>query len=213
MDGIRAILLDVDGTILDTRNYIYQATQHAFAENGLTPPTIEMMSKAAGKSFDEYVFFLAGTREIDPLPIQTSHRVFQLERLDLSVPYPGALETLTELKRRGYKLAAITNRGRTTGEATLKKAQMDTLLETALFSEDAPELKPSPVPLHMALDRMLLVPEEAVMVGDADVDIEAGKRAGVKTIRATYGFHFDFDVSLRADKEIADIRELLEIFK
>ncbi|MBY0538941.1 HAD-IA family hydrolase [Patescibacteria group bacterium] len=213
MQGIRALLLDVDGTILDTREYIFQATEHAFAENGFPIPTREMMGRAAGKSFDEYVFFLAGRRDFDPLPIQTSHRVFQLERLDLSVPFPGALETLTELKKRGYKLATITNRGRSTGEATLHKEGMDILLDTALFSEDAPELKPSPVPLQIALDRMHLVPEEAVMIGDADVDIEAGKRAGVATIRATYGFHFSSDASLRADTEISDIRELLNIFK
>lgn len=212
MQGIRALLLDVDGTILNTREYIYQATEHAFAENGLPVPTRTLMAKAAGKSFDEYVFFLAGRRDIDPLPIQTSHRVFQLERLDLSVMFPGTLEVLTELKTRGYKLAAITNRGRTTGKATLDLAGISPLLEIALYSEDAPELKPSPVPLHMALDHMRLVPEEAVMVGDSDIDIEAGKRAGTKTVRATYGFHFGSD-SVSADVEIADIRELLTIFK
>ncbi len=212
MDGIKALLLDVDGTILDTREYIYQATEHAFAENSLPVPTRDLMAKAAGKSFDEYVFFLAGRRDFDPLPVQTSHRVFQLERLDLSAPFPGALETLTELKKRGYKIATITNRGRTTGKATLDHAGISHLLDVSLFSEDAPELKPSPVPLNMALERMRLVPEEAVMVGDADIDIEAGKRAGMKTIRATYGFHFDSE-SVEADADIGNIRELLNIFK
>ncbi|MBX9765177.1 HAD family hydrolase [Patescibacteria group bacterium] len=212
MTGIKALLLDVDGTILDTREYIFQATEHAFAENGLPVPTREMMAKAAGKSFDEYIFFLAGTRDINPLPIQTSHRVFQLERLDLSGPFPGALEVLTELKSRGYKLAAITNRGRTTGQPTLAHAGIAPLLDVTLFSEDAPELKPSPVPLQIALERMHLVPEEAVMVGDADVDIEAGKRAGVKTIHATYGFHLGAG-TIEADMTLDDIKELLTLFK
>lgn len=211
MQGTRALLLDVDGTILDTREYIYRATEYAFSQNGLPTPTREQMAQAAGKSFDEYVYFLAGTRDVDPLPIQTSHRIFQLERLDLSVAYPGTLEVLTELKSRGYKLAAITNRGRSTGKVTLERAGIFPLLEIALFSEDAPELKPSPVPLHIALEHMRLVPEEAVMVGDTDVDIEAGKRAGTKTIRATYGFHLDSG-AVNADAEISDIRELLEIF-
>ena len=212
MDGIRALLLDIDGTVLDTREFIFQAAEHAIAANGYPAVPRERIAQAVGGSFESFYGFLLERDDIDVLGLQTAHRVFQLENIQLSEEFPGAKETLLELKRRGYRLAAITNRGRHSIDLTLKHNNMEDTFELVLCPEDVPELKPSPVPLQIALAKFALTPSEAVMVGDADMDIAAGKSAGTKTVRATYGFHFDSEHPLVADFHISDIRELLNLF-
>lgn len=211
-DGIKALLLDVDGTILDTSEFIFQATEHALQQNGYPPVTRQKIAHSVGKTFDEYYRDMLGRDDIDAPALQASHRVFQLEHLDLSSPYPGSVETLIELRARGYKLAAITNRFRLSLMPTLDSAGMTELFEEIIAPDDAPALKPDPTPLFIALERMGFTPQEAVMVGDTDTDIEAGRRAGVaKTVRATYGFHFGIE-NVPADVSIDDVRKLLDLF-
>lgn len=214
MQGIRALLLDVDGTILDTREFILQAAEHSLHANGYAPVSREKIAQAVGLSFDEFYYFILGQRDVDVEPLQTSHRIFQLERLDLSNPFSNSFSTLTELKRRGFKLAAITNRRRGTLLPTLEKDNFVELFDEIIAADDAPEIKPSPTQLNIALERFRLVPEEAVMVGDTDIDITAGKAAGVRTIRVWYGFMGPKKPTVTADVDIEnDISELLDIFK
>lgn len=214
MQGIRALLLDVDGTILDTREFILQAAEHALHANGYELVPREKIAQAVGLSFDEFYYFILGRRDVDVVPLQTSHRIFQLERLDLSNPFQNSFTTLTELKTRGYKLAAITNRRRATLLPTLEKDNLLELFDEIIAADDAPELKPSPTQLNIALERFRLAPEEAVMVGDTDIDIAAGKAAGVSTLRVWYGFMGPKKPTVKADHDIEnDISELLQIFK
>jgi pyrophosphatase PpaX len=213
MNGIKALLLDVDGTILDTREFILQAAEHALHANGYEPVSRERIAQAVGLSFDDFYYFIVGRRDIDVAPLQSSHRVFQLERLDLSNPFPHSVQTLKTLKERGYKLAAITNRRRSTLLPTLEQDGLDVLFDEIIAADDAPEIKPSPTQLNIALDRFMLVPEEAVMVGDTDIDMAAGRAAGVKTIRVWYGFMGPKNPSVQADVDIEkDILELLDLF-
>lgn len=212
MQNIRALLLDIDGTVLDTSEFIYQATEYALAQNGYSPVSRKAIFHTIGKSIDEYYRSLLGSDDIDLEALETSHRIFQLEHLDLSQPFPGAGETLKVLRERGYKLAAVTNRSRRSLMPTLDAAGMTHIFHEIIAPDDAPALKPDPTPLFIALERLGHAPEEAVMVGDTDIDIEAGKRAKVqKTIRATYGFHFGVN-DVKADVYIDDITELLKLF-
>lgn len=213
MKGVRALLLDVDGTVLDTREFILQAAEHALHAQGYPPVSRDKIAAAVGLSFDEFYFSILDRRDIDVLPLQSSHRVFQLERLDLSSPFPHSVSTLKELRVRGYKLAAITNRRRSTLLPTLEKDGLVTHFDEIIAADDAPEIKPSPTQLNMALERFHLVPEEAVMIGDTDIDIEAGNAAGVRTIRVWYGFMGPKKPAIEADFNIdSDISELLELF-
>lgn len=61
-------------------------------------------------------------------------------------------------------------------------------LDLVVGSDTTPEKKPSPIPIQYALNKLGLKPESAIIVGDSNFDIEAGKAAGVKTIAVTYGY-------------------------
>ena len=213
MDGIKAILLDVDGTVLDTREFIYQAAEYALNTEGYPPVPREQIARAVGHSFDDFYSIVLEKPDLEASALQAAHRIFQLEHMDLSVPFPNAEETLIELKRRGYRLAAVTSRWRASVMATLDAARLTNLFDVVMAAGDSPELKPSPMPLLMALARMGCVASEAVMVGDTDIDVEAGNAANMKTVRVRYGFMMSDGEKVKADFYIEkNISELLDLF-
>ena len=118
MNKINTLLFDLDGTLLDTRDFIIQATQHALLTHGYPVPEQSIISKLVGKPFNEYYRELTGLD--DSTVLQTTHRAFQLTNLHLSVLFPQTLHTLETLHNRGYKMAVITTRSKITSLETLR---------------------------------------------------------------------------------------------
>lgn len=211
MDKITALLFDIDGTILDTREFIIKATEHALSTLGYAVPDRKIIASNVGKPFPDFYYSLSGSKkDIDKL-IET-HRDFQYKNYNLVVPFPGAVETLRKLKERGYNLCAITTRSKKTAHQTLINSGIYEIFDIIICGEDAKELKPNPAPLFRALELIKGNPESSIMIGDSHLDIEAGKNAGTKTIRAIYGFHADNLKNPEPDFYINDINELLKLF-
>ncbi len=211
MNGITAILFDVDGTLLDTGEFILQATEHALAEMGYPVPERKDIAKNVGKGFPEYYFSLTGSHEHTEELIE-KHRAFQYKNFHLAKLFPNTLETIKYLKEKGYKLGAVTTRSKKTSHQTLVDAGLFDLFDVVISNEDASELKPSPVPLLKALEHLGDVASSAAMVGDSYLDVQAGINAGIKTIRVKYGFHKDRLHDPEPDFFIDDIKELKEMF-
>lgn len=210
MEGITTILFDVDGTILDTREFIIKATEYALLKLGYKVPEYSIIASNIGKAFPDFYFSLTGSNK-DTEKLIEIHRAFQFDNYHLSKPFPNAIETLKKLKKKGYKFAAVTTRSNKTSHQTLLNADIFDLFDVIISNEDTKELKPSPAPLLMALKHMKEIPERAVMIGDSHLDIEAGENARAKTIRAAYGFHKDNLHNPEPDFIIDDIKELLKI--
>jgi len=209
MNSIKALLFDIDGTVLDTTDFIILATEHALLTHGLSTPPRAAIASEVGKPFNIFYESLTGIKENQFL--QDTHRQFQRSNLHLSKLYPNSIETLTELKARGIKLAAVTTRSRITSLDTLRLAGTLDFWDTIVSGEDAPAVKPDPSPLFLALERLGIEPGAAAMIGDSHFDIQAGINAGTKTVRATYGFHQDHLHEPEPDYFINDIKELLSI--
>jgi pyrophosphatase PpaX len=210
MKGITTILFDIDGTVLDTSEFILQATEYALSSLGYPVPDRSVIKKEVGIPFPQYYIDLCGSDEhIDKLI--EKHREFQYSNYNLSKLFPNALSTLTYLKKKGYKLGAVTTRSNKTSHQTLVNAGIFDLFDIVISFEDAKKLKPNPDPLLKALENMNETPEKAVMIGDSHLDIEAGKNAGTKTIRAAYGFHKDNLHNPEPDFIVEDIGDLLKI--
>ena len=210
MDNIKNLLFDVDGTILDTREFILQATEHALSTLGYFVPDRKIIASNVGKSFPDYYFSLTGSSKDTDKLIET-HRDFHYKNYNLAVPFLGAVEALRELKKRGYKMSAITTRSKKTALQTLINCGIYELFDVVLCGEDAKELKPNPAPLFQAIELLGGSPETSVMIGDSHLDIEAGKNAGTKTIRAVYGFHADNLKNPEPDFCINSISDLLRL--
>jgi HAD superfamily hydrolase (TIGR01549 family) len=205
---LRTILLDVDGTLLDTREFILQAFEHTARTHGVPNPGRDVLTPAIGRALDE---IYASISDLPPDLLVETHRSFQRENLHLSTPFEGAGEVLDALRTAGYALAAVTNRSRRTSVLTLAQHGLAGFFGAIISAEDAPALKPDPAPLRAALERLGRGPEGAAMVGDSTVDVEAGRALGLATIGALYGFHGDQLREAEPDHLIEQLGELPDL--
>jgi pyrophosphatase PpaX len=206
---LQAVLFDVDGTLLDTTEFIYQGFEHALRTHGYPARSRADFARVMGWTLSAGYLELAPGCD-DALLCRT-HRAFQTRNLHLARPYPDAAAVLGALRDAGLRLAAITTRSRYTSTDTLVLAGLAEYLDPVLSFEDVANIKPHPEPLLLALDRLGVPPESALMVGDTDADILAGRAAGVRTVGVTYGFHGSGVAAHTPDLVIDALLELLPI--
>jgi len=205
-DRLQAVLFDVDGTLLDTTEFIYGGFDFTLAAHGWPPTQRERYARVMGKPLERCYAELAPG--CDAALLCETHRTWQSDNLHLSVPYPGAIDVLAQLRAAGLRLAAITSRSRRTSVHTLEQAVLAGLLNLILSYEDVSAIKPDPAPLLLALERLEVPPAAALMVGDTDADILAGRAAGVATVGVTYGFHGTAIIAHAPDATIDTIGDL-----
>ena len=202
--SLRAVLLDVDGTILDTREFILSAIEHARAAGGLPVLGRHELAAQVGRPLE--AIYADWTDE--PAPLVEAHRAFQAQHLHLAAAFPGAAETLGTLIHAGLRLAAVTSRSRRTSTRTLELAGLAPFFDAVVSAEDVAALKPDPAPLLHALGLLGERAAHAAMVGDTRHDIEAGQALAMFTVGATYGFAGEAIRAATPDRVISDIRDL-----
>lgn len=179
MKNYKALLFDLDGTLLDTNELIIESFLHVLGE---TFP---------GKYSREHVLPFLGPPlyetfdGIDPTLTETltaSYRKWNLERHDqMVVPFEGVVDTLRQLKQEGYKMAIVSTKRREMIDRGLQLMECENLFDTIVGFEDVTHTKPDPEPIQIALQRIGANKEDALMIGDNFHDIEGGQRAGVDT--------------------------------
>lgn len=179
MKNYKALLFDLDGTLLDTNELIIESFLHVLGE---TFP---------GKYSREHVLPFLGPPlyetfdGIDPTLTETltaSYRKWNLERHDqMVVPFEGVVDTLRQLKQDGYKMAIVSTKRREMIDRGLQLMECATLFDTIVGFEDVTHTKPDPEPIQIALQRIGANKEDALMIGDNFHDIVGGQRAGVDT--------------------------------
>lgn len=124
--------------------------------------------------------------------------------------FDGVPEMLKNLRQQGVKLALVTTRSKKDVLAILNKFSLDILFDVVITRDDVSVGKPSPEPILLALKRLSVSPGEAVVIGDMPTDIEAGKRAGSKTVALMTGL---FNESLLEAAPDLAINSILEVPK
>jgi pyrophosphatase PpaX len=206
MGKLKAVLFDIDGTLLDSAEFIYCAFDHVLHERKLPPRTRAEMAAVMGFSLEECYRVLAGGGDLAAMCRE--HREFQRGKLDMPRAFPGAEEVLEELRGKGLLMAAVTTRSRVSSIVTLERCGLAGFMQTVVSAEDTENLKPHPEPLLKALKSLKSRPAQAVMVGDTAADIQAGVSAGTGTIGALYGFQGAVLERARPDFVINAIGEL-----
>lgn len=178
---MKAILFDVDGTLLNTHEFIVSAYEHAAASvgNSITREEAERFLHFGKNLGATYAHMLP---EKDAELLARRHREFQRDKFHLIRPFEGARNLLSELKSVGYKLAAVTNRSRASAILSLEQAGLNEFLDAHVSPEDTLRTKPDPEHIHTALRALEREAEHAWMIGDTYVDIEAAHAAGVRSI-------------------------------
>lgn len=204
-----AALFDVDGTVLDTAEYIFQAYKYTLALHLKKEVTWKDVAPVLGLPFEDCYRLLTKLDKVDHLT--RCHHEFQCRNLQLATAYPNALKTLKSLTKAGIAIAAVTSRFSDQLKATLEFAGVDKYFKAVVTPLDVKNPKPDPESIFKALETLGIKPNKAVFIGDSPADIEAGKAARVKTIAALYGFHGERLLEAKPDYVIADIQEIIPL--
>ena len=209
-DVVKAVVFDVDGTLLDTTEFIYQAFEHTFRRHDVVPVSREELFVHMGTPLERVYELVAPHHDANVLSV--THREFQRDNPQLLRLYPGVTEMLEWLKSKGIWRAAVTSRKQSATESLEKVGLLHGLLEIIVTGNDVKQHKPDPEGIVKALAAMEMVPEQSLMVGDTPSDIEAGRNAKVAaTVGVTYGFYGKQIAASHPDYVIDSAMELLEL--
>jgi HAD superfamily hydrolase (TIGR01509 family) len=206
---VKAVFLDIDGTLMDT-NYLHiEAWAQAFEEVGARPPRSRIHHEV-GKGSDRLIPEFVEEGKVER--VSELHSEYYGKLQERGHPLPGAKELVASLVERGYEVWLATSAKPEELEHHMEELGAEGKISGVVSSDDAEESKPAPDIFGLALERAGVSPEDAVVVGDSIWDIEAAKEAGVRVAAVMTGGAFS-----RAELEEAgayavyeDCRELLD---
>ncbi len=206
--NFKAYLFDIDGTLLDSASDICGAIQSVLQQTDCKPVTFEYLRGFIGfhlldvfsDIFPDYT-----TEQYDELIRQ--YRTIYLARGHTETRvYPGVAETLAQL---GGRKSTATTKGTPTTRAVLEKFGLIGYFDHVQGTDGFP-CKPAPDVVLRSLGELGMDPRDCLMIGDSPADMEAGRRAGVKTCAVRYGYGNPEELAKHEpDYWVNDLRELL----
>lgn len=197
MPPIRGVILDIDGTLVDSNDAHAQAWVRAFAEHGVEVP-FDKVRWRVGMGGDKLMPAVSGIEEETDLGSRISKRrgeLFKKEYLPTLQPLPGAEDLLRHLRERGHRLVVASSAKKDELGGLLKVCRAEKYVEAKTSSDDAENSKPDPDIVQAALKNLGLPPEQAVMLGDTPYDIEAAGQTGVGVIAFRSGGWKEVDLA------------------
>jgi phosphoglycolate phosphatase len=215
---IKAALLDLDGTLLDTAPDLAAAANAMLADLGLQalpastvrefigsgiPRLVERCLRAAGPP-------LVCTRMEGALARFGAH----YRRLNgtSSAPFPGVLEALERLRGAGLRLACVTNKAAAFTTPLLEKSGLAPFFDAVVTADQVGARKPQPAPYLHACHLLGVAPGESAVIGDSANDAQAARAAGCRVLLVSYGYSEGRDVrTLDSDGVAASFAEAAEL--
>jgi HAD superfamily hydrolase (TIGR01509 family) len=184
----KVVVLDVDGTLMDT-NYLHvEAWARSFEEVGHRVPRVllhRQIGKGSGLLIQEFVEDEETAEKIDEL-----HSEFYAELQEHGHPLPGAKELISTLSERGYDVWFVTSAKDEELEHHMAELEAEGGISGVVNSSAVDNPKPAPDIFELALERAGASPDETVAVGDAVWDVEAADAAGIRTVAVLTGGAF-----------------------
>lgn len=190
MRDFKTYIFDLDGTLLSTLNDLASSTNYALRWAGMPERTIEEVRMFVGNGV-KLLMKRAIPEGVNNPKFEETYAKFREHymehNLDTTRPYDGVPELLHELKRRGKHLAIVSNKFYAATQDLAKHFFPDTI-EVAIGERENIRKKPAPDTVLEALRQLNVSKEDAVYIGDSDVDIMTAKNCGLPCISVLWGF-------------------------
>jgi len=191
---MKTVIFDLDGTLADTSGDLIAAANACFRQMGVGDMLDPMADQATALRGGRAMLTLGMARlgraddsaEIDryyPVLLEAYGAAIDVH----TVMYPGAMEAVEELKRRGYGVGICTNKPEGLAETLLQRLGVRTAFASMIGADTLAVRKPDPEPLFEAARRAGGMPEKCLLVGDSDTDRNTARAAGVPSVLVTFG--------------------------
>lgn len=194
--SIKVIMIDLDGTLLDTADDLALAANLMLKDLGLPEQSTSTIRSYIGKGIQKLVKrTLTGQLDGEPdaalfaqaLPVYEKHYA---NNLSVNTrPYPGVLEGIKIMQQAGFKLACITNKAEAFTLPLLRSTGLYEQFEIVLSGDSLPKKKPDPMPLTHICKHFDVQPHEALLIGDSLNDAIAARAAGCHVFCVPYGYN------------------------
>lgn len=187
MPPYRAILFDLDGTLIDSIGLILASYHHTLATHGLPPVSdAEWLAGVGTPLRVQLARFAPTTAHMDAL-VQT-YRDYNLGNHDAVVkPYPGVPELVRRIRAAGYRTAVVTSKNVEGTRRGLVVAGLEEEIEVIVAADTVTHPKPHPEPVLQAMEKLGTRPAETLFIGDSIHDLNSGRAAGSRTGAVLWG--------------------------
>lgn len=193
-------IFDLDGTLINSLEDLADASNYVLAQAGLPTHPLDAYRYFVGNGAYKLAERMLPESMREEATIARFKAAFDkrynCHYRDKTRPYPGAMETLEELKRRGVRLAVLSNKPDPFVQKICAEILGEGLFDIVLGQRDGFAKKPAPDGVFAILDALAVKPADAILIGDSDVDILTSRNAGIQSAGAVWGF--------RGEKELAD---------
>lgn len=201
---IKAVLFDLDGTLVDTAPDLGHALNLQLIKHGKAPLADALIRPIASHGSRGLIGLGFGIT-----PKDDAFLALRDEYLDLydtvftrsPTLFDGIEDLLKHLEKQGIQWGIVTNKPRRFTNRLIESMQLTVTPACVVSGDDAPQPKPAPLTLLLACEQISVNPQDCMYVGDAERDIEAGRAAGMKTVVALFGY---IDVTDQPDEWGAD---------
>lgn len=186
----KAVIFDLDGTLLNTLGDLTAAVNHALAAHGFPTRTQAQVRTFLGDGVRELIARACPpdtTEAVRQSVLAAYLPYYAAHNADLTVPYDGVLDLLASLRAAGYRLAVVSNK-HDAGVQALCARFFGEYLDVVVGADGSRPLKPAPDGLLYAMEQLGVAPDKVWYVGDSAQDVMTARAAGVRSVAVTWGF-------------------------
>ena len=190
MNTYKTYIFDLDGTLLDTLNDLHASCNYALRTHGMPERSLEEVRQFVGNGVKKLMERAIPNGLENPLfeeTLQTFRQHYLLHNLDTTLPYPGIMEMLQQMKAQGKRIAVVSNKFYAATQDLCKHFFGDTI-QVAIGEREDIKKKPAPDTVLEALRQLQVTRQDAVYVGDSEVDVETARNSGIPCISVLWGF-------------------------